>query len=141
MSGKTPFCVLRGTVIHGKGKGHKVGMPTANLLVAPGQTLPPLGVYATRVRRGDQLYIGVTNVGQRPSVDDDQTVTVETFLINFRGDLYHEEIRVEFFTRLRDIQVFRSLEKVKEQVLADGREAERFFSPAGTAAAAKEENG
>ena len=127
MTGQAPLCTLRGTVAHGRGLGNKVGMPTANLLVDGGQELPALGVYATRVRYGETIYLGVTNVGRRPSVDNDQTVTVETFLLDFQGDLYHEAITVEFFAYLRDIQVFPSLEAVRDQVFADAKAAEAFF--------------
>ena len=127
MTERAPLCTLCGTVTHGRGLGNKVGMPTANLLVDEGQILPPLGVYATRVRHGGMAYIGVTNVGQRPSVDNDQDITVETFLLDFQGDLYHEEITVEFFARLRDIRVFPSLEAVRDQVFADAKAAEALF--------------
>ena len=62
-----PLYVLSGPVIHGRGNGRTVGMPTANLPVPPGAALPPFGVYAARVRVGDREYLGVTNVGLRPT--------------------------------------------------------------------------
>ena len=112
---------------HGKGKGHLVGMPTANLDLFPGQGLPSAGVYATRVCLGKERYLGVTNVGTRPSVDDDSNVTVETLILNFSGDLYGREMVLEFWLFLRPVRRFSSLEEVRDQVEKDSRAAEAYF--------------
>ena len=122
-----PLCCLRGTVAHGKGKGHQVGMPTANLDLFPGQSLPPAGVYATRVCLGEETYLGVTNVGTRPSVDDDSKVTVETLILNFSGDLYGREMALEFWLFLRPVRRFSSLGEVRDQVERDAAAAEAYF--------------
>ena len=87
---------LTGTVIHGKGNGRKVGMPTANLYYAEGAKLPERGVYGVRARIDGKWYPGVTNVGTRPSVDDDPRMTVETFLPGEDMDLYGREMTIEF---------------------------------------------
>ena len=79
---------LTGTVVHGRGIGKLVGMPTANLDLPLGAPLPPVGVYLTRALLEGREYHGVTNVGARPTVDRDPEITVETHILNFSGDLY-----------------------------------------------------
>ena len=122
-----PLYTLSGVVIHGEGNGHTVGMPTANLSIAPGQKLPPFGVYASRVRVGDREYGGVTNVGLRPTLTEGQTPTVETLLMDFSGDLYGREMTVTLCAFLRPTRKMGSLREVEEQVEKDAREAKRIL--------------
>ena len=128
-----PLCRLRGTVVHGKGKGHTVGMPTANLKPSPGQTLPEEGVYAALAQVEGQTYRAVTNVGTRPSVDSDSRQTVESLLLGYTGDLYGKEMELAFYRRLRGIQKFPSLQAVKEQVDRDRLAVNDFFDRQGGA--------
>ena len=126
-----PFCTLSGVVVHGKGNGKTVGMPTANLKPANGCHLPPHGVYATLLAFGASRYIGVTNVGNRPSVDQDDTVTVETYALDFNGDLYGQTISLSFYLFLRPVWKFDSLAAVAKQVEQDILRTRAFFgSPA-----------
>ena len=126
-----PLCRLRGTVVHGKGKGHTVGMPTANLQPSPGQTLPEEGVYAALAQVEGQTYRAVTNVGTRPSVDSDSRETVESLLLGYTGDLYGKEMELAFYRRLRGIEKFPSLQAVKEQVDRDSMAVNDFFDRQG----------
>ena len=96
-----PLYTLRGPVVHGLGNGRKVRMPTANLVPPAGGTLPPFGVYAAIVRVGPEAYIGVTNVGLRPTLEGEQTPTVETLILGFSGDLYGREITISLYCFLR----------------------------------------
>lgn len=114
--------ILTGEIVHGKGLGRTVDMPTANLRVEGG-ILPPEGVYATRVRIGDKSYCSVTNIGQRPSVDRNRDITVETHILNFNQDIYGEIITLEICEFLRPIRQFSSLQEVQEQVQKDIVEA------------------
>ena len=123
-----PLYTLRGPVVHGRHKGTAVGMPTANLTPPPDRPLPPFGVYAARVRVGDAAYIGVTNVGCRPTVDDVPVPTVETYILDFSGNLYGKEITVELIAFLRPIRKMASLADVKSQVDADGRRARALLA-------------
>ena len=72
---------LTGTVVHGRGIGKLVGMPTANLDLPLGASLPPVGVYLTRALLEGREYHGVTNVGARPTVDRDPEITVEEYVL------------------------------------------------------------
>ncbi|MEG0146352.1 MAG: riboflavin kinase [Clostridia bacterium] len=123
-----PLWVLHGVVGHGRGKGRKVGMPTANLLVADGQELPALGVYASACKVDGESYWGVTNVGTRPSVDGDLDVTVETFLLDFAGDLYGRVMELVGYLFLRPVVKMESLEAVHAQVEKDAKRANAYFS-------------
>lgn len=118
-----PLCSLWGAVTHGRGKGRAAGMPTANLAMAPGQTPPPQGVYAVLVSILGARYIGVTNVGLRPSADDDAFVTVETFILDLDADLYGQPMRLDFYQYLRPTRKMPSLAAVKQQVERDAQAA------------------
>lgn len=126
---RTPLCRLTGQVVHGRGLGRKVDMPTANLRPDPGQILPELGVYAARCRVDGETYLGVTNVGLRPTVDQDQAVTVETYVLGLSRDLYGREMELELWAFLRPTRKMASLEAVKAQVEADSRQVETLLGP------------
>lgn len=110
---------LTGKVIHGLGNGQKVHMPTANMALAPGQALPPYGVYVARVTVEGQTYTGVTNVGNRPSLGIEDSPTIETYLLDFSGDLYGKEISVQLLAYLRPTRKMPSLSAVQNQVMKD----------------------
>ncbi len=113
-----PYLML-GKVVHGKALGRTVGMPTANLKIYGNKRRPPAGVYATRTWVDGVPYVGVTNVGTRPSVDDRTEITIETMLHGFAGDLYGERLMTEFHFFLRGIRKFEGIQAVQEQVAQD----------------------
>lgn len=119
---------LSQTVTHGHRIGRTIGIPTVNLAV-PGHVLVPgHGVYVTRVYLPDgRSFPGVTNVGTRPTVSESGTISVETFILDFDGDLYEQRIRVEFFTHLRGEQKFSSLEELKQQIHRDIAATRAYF--------------
>ena len=111
---------LTGTVRHGKHLGTEELFPTVNLMPEPWRVLPRFGVYAVRAVLPDGgAYAGVTNVGVRPTVVDDDRVTVETHLVGFDGDLYEKEIRVEFLRYLRPERRFGSMAELHRQIERD----------------------
>ena len=126
--GKSPLYVLCGRIVHGRGRGHTVGMPTANLQPERGSLLPPAGVYAVEALLNGETYLGVTNVGTRPSVDSEPDATVETLVLDFAGDLYGREMALEFYRLLRPVRKFSSLEAVKAQVERDSRAARALLA-------------
>ncbi|HXN30907.1 MAG TPA: bifunctional riboflavin kinase/FAD synthetase [Polyangiaceae bacterium] len=117
---------LSGPVVHGDERGRMLGFPTANLDPVP-EMLPPHGVYAVTVddldEQGEarQLAKGVTNVGLRPTVAaaGGAKRTIETFLLDFAGDLYGRRLRLHLVARLRDEQKFGSLDELKAQIARD----------------------
>lgn len=121
--------LLSGTVHHGRRIGHTIGIPTVNLTIPPHVLEPAYGVYATRVTLQDgTAYMGVTNVGKRPTVNNGHDTTVETWLLDFDGDLYEQAIQVEFFVHLRDEIRFDSLDALKHQIQTDAQHTRDIFS-------------
>ena len=116
--------ILNGTVVHGRGKGADAGFPTANLELRDGEALPPMGVYAVRARFGGQDHAGVTNVGLRPTADDDPDVTVETWIPGLARTLYGEELTLSLIRYLRPTRRFPDLAALRAQIGLDAREAE-----------------
>lgn len=119
---------LTGTVVQGQHLGRTLGIPTANLQIPHGIIVPKQGVYACRVWVGEQCWVAVTNVGTRPTVNG-KTLTVEPWLLNYQGDLYGKEIRVEFYKYLRPERKFPSLEELKAEIHRNAQQAQRYFFP------------
>lgn len=118
---------LRGTVIHGQGVGHRFGFPTANLKVEAGTALPPRGVYASAAVIDGRRYAGVTNIGARPTVTDSPEETIETFFIDYEGDLYGRELELALHAFLRGIRRFDSIDALKAQIGRDRARAEEML--------------
>ena len=119
--------LLTGVVQPGKGLGHTLGFPTANLLPPPELLLPRDGVYAVRATVEGRVCTGVCNVGTNPTVAGRRR-TVETWLADFDGDLYGRELTVEFHRFLREEQKFPSLEALKEEIFRNQQQAQAFFT-------------
>ena len=118
--------VLTGTVVHGKQIGRKLGFPTANLLLPPGTVVPKFGVYACRAVIDGVRYPAVTNVGTRPTVEG-EGVTVEPWILDFEGDLYDRQIRLEFHRFLRPEMKFPDLESLKQEIRRNGRQTREYL--------------
>jgi len=118
---------LAGKVVRGDGLGRQLGFPTANVDTS-GLVLPPNGVYAVHVQAGEQLHRAVLNIGYRPTrATAAVRPQVEVHLLDFRGDLYDQEIEIIFSQKLRDEQKFSSLEKLSEQIHRDIDQARKIF--------------
>ncbi|MGD8454898.1 MAG: bifunctional riboflavin kinase/FAD synthetase [Anaerolineales bacterium] len=123
-----PFS-LCGLVEKGDGRGHKIGSPTANLAIRKELAVPAAGVYAVRVNLDNQTYRAVSNIGVRPTFEEQTTgPRVEAHILNFDKDIYGEEIELEFAAHLRDEQRFPSVEALIAQIQADIRQAEAIFT-------------
>lgn len=120
--------LLSGRVVHGKQLGRRLGIPTANLLLPDGILPPAFGVYATRVWTEKGSWPAVTNVGVRPTVDQNGPVTVEPWVLDYDGDLYGREIRVEFHTRLRPERKFESIEALRQEILRNAEQTRAYFA-------------
>lgn len=112
---------ISGTVVKGFQEGRKIGFPTVNIIPTEDKLLPRNGVYSTLVNidgMGEKEYKGITNVGTRPTYNGD-SLTVETHLLDFNGDLYGRDITVRFLHKVRDEQCFSSAEELREQIKRD----------------------
>jgi riboflavin kinase/FMN adenylyltransferase len=122
-----PHCLSQ-IVTHGRRIGRTIGVPTINFVLPPSVLVPDHGVYITRVTLPDGTSCpGVTNVGIRPTVSDGGTLSVETFLLDYDGDLYGQRIRLDFCRRLREEQRFPSLDALRRQILLDIDSARAYF--------------
>lgn len=120
--------ILSDRVAHGKKLGSTLGFPTVNLRVPDRVIVPAYGVYATKVYFKDQCYMAVTNVGVRPTVEDnDGRVTVEGFILDFDGNLYGEQVRMEFYHRLRGEKKFPTLQALADEVARNARQTREYF--------------
>ena len=121
--------ILTDRVSHGKRIGSSaLGFPTVNLRVPPGVIVPARGVYATRVWFDGQCRPAVTNVGVRPTVsDNDRRVTVEGFILDFDGDLYGHQVRMEFYKYLRPERKFASLEELSREIARNAQQTREYF--------------
>ena len=117
--------MIRGRIVHGKALGRRIGIPTLNQTPPEDKLLPPFGVYYSDVLIGGRKYCGMTNIGVKPTVSDEKRVTVETFLYDFKGDIYGETATVQLLTHRRPEMKFSSVEELKatmEHDIQAGRE-------------------
>ena len=120
--------LISGTVVHGKGAGHKFGMPTANLSIAPNKLFPPHGVYGSISRFQGENHFGMTNIGLRPSDDDIPIPTIETFLLNFDRDIYGQKVFLELLVYIRGIRKFEGgLAEVRQQIDKDIKQIHNYM--------------
>lgn len=118
---------ITGNVVKGKQLGRTIGFPTANIEIADDKKLiPPLGVYAVEVYISHlaKTYRGMLNIGRRPTVDvTNAPISIEVHIIDFEGDIYNQELKVEFLKFLRPEQAFDSIDKLVAQLHHDRIEA------------------
>ncbi len=120
---------ITGVVQKGEARGRTLGYPTANLQPEPDRALPNDGIYATRVRIGDTFHPSATYVGTSPTFDGQQRL-IEVFLIDFNGDLYGQELQVEWVRKIRDDQRFESEGALQGQMAEDIAQARLVLSEA-----------
>ena len=119
---------LSDTVHSGYHLGTDLGAPTINMYFPDGVLVPRHGVYATRVIIEDGSgYIAVTNVGVRPTVSSSGRVSVESHLLDYSGNLYGRQARVEFYAFLRGEVKFGSYEELAAQIKKDAASARAYF--------------
>jgi riboflavin kinase/FMN adenylyltransferase len=107
-----------GKVIRGDGRGRTIGIPTANLSLWDEQVMPISGVYASYAWFDGRRYLAAANIGVRPTVNG-RSLVVEAHLIDFEGDLYGQELALDFVARIRDERKFPGLDSLVAQIRAD----------------------
>ena len=122
-----PFA-MRGEVVAGDRRGRELGFPTANLV--PDQSLiqPGHGIYAARACWADEARCAAVNVGVRPTFKTDLVVLVEAYLLDWSGDLYGDQLTIEFLARLRGERRFDSVDALIAQMHRDVEDARRVYS-------------
>ena len=118
---------IEGEVIQGTGTGKKIGFPTANLCVDSQQALPLEGIYATKTIFDGQSHDSVTFIGKRATFGDTRR-TIETHLIDYSGDLYHKNLKIDIIYRLRSEIKFDSADELAKQIRKDATTAKEYLN-------------
>lgn len=107
--------------------GTKMGTPTINMSFPQGVIIPRHGVYAAMAYIDGQEYMSVTNVGIRPTVSDSGNVNVESFLLDFCGNLYGHCARIDFYKFLRPERKFDDVNELAAQIKSDAQTTREYF--------------
>jgi len=119
---------LHGTIVKGKGIGHKLGYPTANLKIAEAYKLiPKNGVYVARSAINGKKVFGLTSIGTNPTVGG-TSQTIETFFLDTDCDLYGSTITIEMLTKIRNEEKFASVEALQSAIKKDESFARNFLA-------------
>ena len=121
---------VEGRVVRGAERGRVLGFPTANLRPV-NRVIPRGGVYVTATLIEGAWRRSVTNVGTRPTFENEAEPSIETFVMDWEGDLYGDVVRVRFLHRLRDERRFASVEELKQQIARDAARARKYFERTG----------
>jgi riboflavin kinase / FMN adenylyltransferase len=142
---------LKGTVIHGDGRGKELGFPTANLKISDKLIKPKVGVYLAVAKvisknlimnslsqnskkqfyDENNKYQCLVNIGYRPTFSDNQELSIEAHLLNFTENLYDHELELEFIDKIRDEKKFSSKEELIKQIKEDIDFTKKFGTPKG----------
>ncbi len=121
--------VMDGIIAKGDRMGRKIGFPTINLK-PENELYPRDGVYVGSVQifSFERTFHCVTNIGRRPTVYEDYTTTIESYVLDFSSDVYGEPIRIAFLDRLRDEKTFPSMLELTAQIRRDVETARAYFA-------------
>lgn len=120
---------ILGMVVEGDKRGRQIGFPTANLELTAPYVIPRNGVYAVYAHTGGNRYPAVMNIGVRPTfLPDSAQPSLEVHLLDFRGDLYGQMLKVEFVRYLRREERFESVDQLVAQIRRDAEQARHLLS-------------
>ncbi|MBQ7430537.1 bifunctional riboflavin kinase/FAD synthetase [Butyrivibrio sp.] len=122
----TPYYVS-GEITHGKSLGHTIGVPTVNIVPEKSKLLPPNGVYYSYVILEGKTYQGMTNIGYKPTVSDENQMGIETYIYDFDQDIYGKFIEVELLSYRRSEKHFDNLDALISQMQSDIEAGREFF--------------
>ena len=122
-----PF-LLSGKVVRGAGIGRTLGFKTANIEIKDRfKIIPPNGVYAVHVKIKEEAYIGMLNIGIRPSIKDQGGITIEVHVFGLDEELYGLEISVGLIEKIREEQKFENIDLLKQQLEFDKAKCEAIL--------------
>lgn len=110
---------IHSEIVHGAHLGHTIGFATINQMFLPGQLVPRFGVYASETLTPDGWHRSITNIGIKPTVNYTGLPLAETHILDYSGDLYGQDVTVQFTAFLRPEQKFDSLHALTAQLHAD----------------------
>ncbi|MEA3316435.1 MAG: riboflavin biosynthesis protein RibF [Bacteroidota bacterium] len=120
---------ISGRVVRGNNIGQKIGFPTANIKInSYFKVIPSDGVYAVMVNVKGIMYRGMLNIGNRPTINiENKEKCIEVNIFDFDEDIYNEEIRIEFYKKIRKEKKFKNIETLKKHLLIDENIIRDFF--------------
>lgn len=121
---------VEGVIIRGNRRGHTIGFPTANLK-PHNRVIPKFGVYATATLVDGTWRRSITNIGVRPTFENDAEPSIETYIFDLDQDLYGDVLRVRFLHRIRDERKFNGIGELKAQIEKDSKRTLNYFSHEG----------
>jgi len=110
---------VSGKVMKGRQLGRTIGFPTINIIPDNSKLIPAFGAYCTEVLVDNVFYKGITNVGVNPTIDADNNMTIETYLLDFDNDIYDKKVVVFFKDYIRGEKRFNNIEELKVQLACD----------------------
>lgn len=116
-----------GEVVHARHRGTIIGYPTANIVEHDSRLQLGTGIYITKVYIDNKSYLGITNVGPKPTFEE-HSRSIETYILDFSKDIYGKTIMIEFYKKIRDVVKFHSVPALCNQMKQDEREARAYFS-------------
>ena len=122
-----PF-YLGGKIIHGRSLGHTIGVPTINQSIQEGKIIPKTGVYCSQVTIEGKVYHGITNVGSKPTVQEEIIYGAETHLFDCDSNLYGKYAKTELLHFVREEQKFASIDELMQQMNQDIMLGRKYFS-------------
>ncbi len=120
-----PYSVY-GKVVHGNHLGHKIGMPTVNMIPPSNKLLPKSGVYLSKTICCGQVYNSISNIGYKPTVSEERQIGLETHIYDFQKDIYEENVKVLLLKHMRDEKKFSGVEELKEDLERDKEEGRKM---------------
>ena len=127
VDGRDILVSIEGTVVHGKGFGRFMSIPTANIDTSCDISFLEEGVYCSRITIGDIVRCGTVNIGRRPTVDNMEKVTIEVNILDFNSDIYGRSVVLDVFKLLRPTQRFDSLSHLIRQIRSDSLATLDYF--------------
>jgi riboflavin kinase / FMN adenylyltransferase len=121
--------VVKGTVVKGDQRGRTIGFPTANVDLKDDYLVPDTGVYAVRMRAKEEWMNGVCNVGYKPTFYEEKPdqPSLEVHVFDFSGDLYGQQVEVEFYEKIRGEVKFSSVDDLIAQIGQDAEDAKKIL--------------
>ncbi|MFA9466770.1 MAG: bifunctional riboflavin kinase/FAD synthetase [Velocimicrobium sp.] len=123
----SPYCIA-GKVLHGRKLGRTLGIPTINIVPEEVKLLPPNGVYASKTWIAGTAFEGISNIGVKPTVGAEKKRLIETYIFDYSGDLYGEELKVSLYTFERPEKKYDSIDELKDQMKLDIEFGRNYFN-------------
>ena len=120
---------MSGEIIHGAERGRKIGFPTANVDYPKQKVIPSNGIYACHAWLGEEKFMAATNIGFNPTFTPERQIpSLEAYLLDFDRDIYGQNLKLEFVSRIRDELKFDSVEALIHKIHEDVEETRRMLN-------------